>query len=308
MRREDLADADCGIAQALGVVGDWWTVLILREIAGSVTRFDAIQQALGISRRALTERLGLLVEHGLLERRGYSEHPPRSDYLLTAKGEGFLPVLVALQEFGDRHVMGDGRLTATATSGAGEARRVRALAGTRVPALSLPGHRGSEVSLRPEHGWRVVYLFPGAFAPRADGHPPGWDEIPGAAGCTLESTTYAARHPEFARAGADVVGVSTQRPDQQAAYARHARLPFTLASDEQLRLATALRLPLFRAGGADRLKRCSLLLDATGVVRHIQVPISDPAGSVDEMLAALREWRSRPSQSRESTPARPDST
>ena len=58
MKREDLTDASCGIAQALGVVGDWWTLLVVREIAGGVTRFDALQRSLGISRRALTERLG----------------------------------------------------------------------------------------------------------------------------------------------------------------------------------------------------------------------------------------------------------
>ncbi len=69
MRRDDLADASCGIAQALGVVGDWWTLLVLREVTGGVTRFDALQASLGISRRALTERLAGLVEHGVLARR-----------------------------------------------------------------------------------------------------------------------------------------------------------------------------------------------------------------------------------------------
>lgn len=75
MRREDLADADCGIAQALGVLGDWWTFLIVRDVAGGTTRFDALQRELGVSRRALTERLGALVEHGVLERQPYSRHP-----------------------------------------------------------------------------------------------------------------------------------------------------------------------------------------------------------------------------------------
>lgn len=60
MRRTDLADADCGIAQALGVLGDWWTFLIVRDVAGGTTRFDALQRALGVSRRALTERLAAL--------------------------------------------------------------------------------------------------------------------------------------------------------------------------------------------------------------------------------------------------------
>ncbi|MER6592923.1 mycothiol conjugate amidase Mca [Micromonospora purpureochromogenes] len=127
MRRADLADADCGIAQALGVLGDWWTFLIVRDVAGGTTRFDALQRELRVSRRALTERLAALVEHGVLRREAYSHHPPRYDYLLTPKGEGLLPVLVALQDWGSRHVMGDGALTATALADSAEARRVRHL-------------------------------------------------------------------------------------------------------------------------------------------------------------------------------------
>ncbi len=288
MKREDLTDASCGIAQALGVVGDWWTLLVVREIAGGVTRFDALQRSLGISRRALTERLGGLVDHGVLARAAYSEHPPRFDYVLTAKGEGLIPVLLALQEFGDRHVMGDGSLTATAAVSSGEARRVHDLVGSRVADVTLPSHRGEPVSLVPTSGWRVVYFFPGAFAPDRPGYPAGWGDVPGAAGCTLESTTYAAHHPEYVAAGADVVGVSSQATEEQAAFADHAGLPFPLLSDVELRLSTALRLPAFRVAGTDRYKRQTLLLDAAGTVRHAQMPITDPAGSVTEMLSTLR--------------------
>src|SRR5688500_13215915 len=97
VNRADLSDADCGIAQALGVIGDWWTFLVVRDIAGGTTRFDALQRELGVSRRALAERLTSLVAHGVLTKRPYSDHPPRHDYLLTAKGEALLPVLIALQ-------------------------------------------------------------------------------------------------------------------------------------------------------------------------------------------------------------------
>ncbi len=288
MRREDLADASCGIAQALGVVGDWWTLLVLREVTGGVTRFDGIQASLGISRRALTDRLNALVEHGVLARSPYSEHPPRYDYLLTVKGEGLVPVLLALQEFGDRHVMGDGSLTATAGVASGEAQRVHDLVGRRVVEAALPSHRGAEVSLRPPSGWQVVYFFPGAFAPGATGYPVGWGDIAGAAGCTLESTTYAAHHDEFAATGTTVVGVSSQRSEEQAAFAEHARLPFDLLSDVDLRVGASLRLPAFRVAGTNRYKRQTLLLDAEGTVRHVQMPITDPAGSVTEMLSFLR--------------------
>lgn len=289
MKRDDLADATCGIAQALGVVGDWWTFLVVREVAGGTTRFDGIQAALGISRRALSERLGHLVEHGVLARTPYSERPLRHDYLLTAKGEGLLPVLLALQEFGDRHVLGDGAVTATAAATSVEAQRVHDLVGSTVVDIELPSHAGEQVRLRPQDGgWRVVYFFPGAFAPGSPAYPAGWGDIPGAAGCTLESTTYAAHFPAFLAAGADVMGVSSQRTDQQAAFAEHAALPFTLLSDVDLRLGTALRLPAFRVAGADRYKRQTLLIDSTGAVRHAQMPITDPAGSVTEMLAVVR--------------------
>ena len=283
MRYDDLADADCGIAQTLGVVGDWWSWLIVRDVAGGTTRFDGLHRALGISRRALAERLAALVDHGVLRRSPYSDRPPRHDYLLTDKGEGLLPVLVAMQEYGDRYVLGDGSVTATAGAGSREADRVRSLAGSPMPALTLPAHDGSSVRVVGE-GWRVLYFFPGAFVPDVHGYPPRWDEIPGAAGCTLESTTYAARHPAFTELGCGVYGVSTQRPDQQAAFAEFADLPFLLLSDEDTRLGASLRLPMFRAAGVDRFKRQSLLVDPAGTVRHVQMPITDPAGSVDEML------------------------
>ncbi|RZU75358.1 HxlR family transcriptional regulator [Micromonospora kangleipakensis] len=291
MKRTDLGDADCGIAQALGVLGDWWTFLIVRDIAGGTTRFDALQRELGVSRRALTERLGALVEQGVLRRQPYSAHPPRHDYLLTRKGEGLLPVLIALQDWGTRHVMGDGDLTATADADSAEARRVHQLVGRRLPALALPRHDAGEEAPAVPGRWTVLYLFPGAFAPGAQGLPPGWEDIPGAIGCTLESRTYADRHDLFRAADAEVRGVSTQRPDQLRAFAEHARLPFPLLSDQDGRLAAGLLLPTFRAGGVDRFKRLSLLLDLDAVVRAVQFPVTDPAGSVDEMLDLVGRQR-----------------
>ena len=272
VRRVDPVDADCGIEQAFGVMTDFWSFLVVRDIAGGVTRFDALQRGLGVSRRALAERLAGLVEHGVLDRRPYSEHPPRYDYLLTPKGEGLLPVLIALQEWGDRHVMGDGSLTAAAT--AAEARRAHALTGRRLPDPALVD------------SWTVLYFFPGAFAPRAADYPPGWGDIPGAAGCTLESATYASRTADFAALGVGIRGVSTQRPHQQRAFAEHARLPFPLISDQDGRIGAGLRLPTFRAAGTDRFKRLTLLVDPAATIRVVQFPITDPAGSVDEMLAA----------------------
>ncbi|MFI7657821.1 winged helix-turn-helix transcriptional regulator [Micromonospora parva] len=294
MRREDLADADCGIAQALGVLGDWWTFLIVRDVAGGTTRFDALQRELGVSRRALTERLAALVEHGVLERRAYSHHPPRYDYLLTARGEGLLPVLIAMQDWGTRYLMGDGDLTATADAGSAEARRAHDLVGRRLPEIVLPDADGQPVALAATDAWSVLYLFPGAYAPGTHGYPLGWAEIPGARGCTLESTTYARRHPDFQAAGVRVYGVSTQRPEQLAAFAAYAELPFPLLSDEDGRLGAGLLLPVFRAGGVNRFKRLTLLVDPTAVVRAVQFPVTDPAGSVQEVLTVVRELAGAP--------------
>jgi DNA-binding HxlR family transcriptional regulator/peroxiredoxin len=290
VKHADLADADCGIAQSLAVIGDWWTVLVVRDIAGGTTRFDTLQRGLGVSRRALTERLTNLVAHGVLEKRPYSDHPPRYDYVLTAKGEGLLPALIALQDWGTRHVMGDGSLTATSQAGSAEIRRVHELVGRALPDVLVERHDGEPVAPHPADGrWSVLYFFPGAFAPGADGYPPGWADIPGASGCTLESRTYAARHADFHSAGATVRGISTQRPDQLAAFARHARLPYPLLSDQNNRLAAGLRLPTFRVAGIDRFKRLSLLTDPHATIRAVQFPVTDPAGSVDEMLTTIRQ-------------------
>ncbi|MPZ84057.1 MAG: redoxin domain-containing protein [Actinophytocola sp.] len=288
MKHSDLADADCAIAQALGVVGDWWTLLIVRDVAGGIALFDDLQRELSISRKTLTERLKLLVAHGVLERRAYSRHPPRYEYHLTDTGRGLLPVLIALQDWGTRHVAGDGSLTATSTPTSAEARRVHGLVGKRLPEIPLPSHTGT--TLDPAGaGWTVLYAFPGAFAPEGNPFPPGWSDIPGAAGCTLESTTYRDRYPAFAALNVTVHGLSTQRPDQLRAFADHAALPFPLLSDEDLNLAAALRLPTFRAAGVDRLKRLTLIIDPARTIRAVQFPITDPAGSVDESLTRPAE-------------------
>ncbi len=291
MKRTDLSDASCAIAQALDVVGDWWTLLVVRDVAGGLHRFDTLQRETGISRKVLTERLGLLVAHGVLDRRPYSEHPPRHEYHLTAKGRGLLPVLVALQDWGTRHVLGDGSLTATSAATSLEAQRVQDLVGRRLEVAALPGSDGSPTDPVGGTPWTVVYCFPGAEAPGGLGYPPGWGDIPGAPGCTLESTTYRDRYADFAAAGATVHGVSTQRPDQLAAFAEHAGLPFALLSDTDLTLATALRLPTFRAAGVDRLKRLTLVVDRAREVRAVLFPVTDPAGSVDDALAVVGSLR-----------------
>jgi DNA-binding HxlR family transcriptional regulator len=286
VRYTRIADSDCSIAQALDVVGDWWTLLVVRDVAGGHTRFSDLATELGVSRKVLTERLALLVERGVLERRQYSDRPPRHEYLLTDAGRGLLPVLIALQNWGSRYVMGDGMLTATSEPESAEARRVHALVGGRMPVLRLPAADGVERDPVAATKWTVLYFFPGSPSVEP-GLAPGWEEVPGGPGCTLESRTFRDRLPEFTAADATVHGVCTQRPEQLARFAEAQNLPFPLLSDHRLELCTALRLPTFRAAGGDRIKRLTLVLDPARVVRGVLYPVPDPAASVDEALALL---------------------
>ena len=102
MKRSSLARFDCSIAQTLEVVGDPWTLLVVRDAFFGVQRFDEFQDSLGIPRATLAARLATLVEHGVLETHEYSPHPPRHEYRLTPKGKALGPVLVAMLQWGDR--------------------------------------------------------------------------------------------------------------------------------------------------------------------------------------------------------------
>jgi DNA-binding HxlR family transcriptional regulator len=104
--RTSLSAVHCSIARSMEVMGDGWTALILRDVACGITRFDQLTEDLGVSRKTLAARLDRLVADGILERRAYSEHPPRHDYLLTEKGRDLRPVLLALMAWGDRWIAG----------------------------------------------------------------------------------------------------------------------------------------------------------------------------------------------------------
>jgi DNA-binding HxlR family transcriptional regulator len=94
----------CSIADALDVVGERWSLLVLRELGFGVHRFKDIQVNTGAPRETLALRLRKLEEAGVIERRRYSDHPPRDEYVLTAAGRDLIPVLAALREWGERHV------------------------------------------------------------------------------------------------------------------------------------------------------------------------------------------------------------
>lgn len=101
MTRASFAEMNCSVARTLEVVGERWTLLILRDAFNGIRRFDDFQKSLGIARNVLADRLAKLVDHGVLERRRYEEHPPRDEYRLTAKGRALFDVLVAMVHWGD---------------------------------------------------------------------------------------------------------------------------------------------------------------------------------------------------------------
>jgi len=107
MQRSSFSEQQCSVARTLDIVGDRWTPLVIRDLAIGISRFDAIQRNLGISRKVLTQRLESLTEHDVVVRIAYQENPPRYDYRLTEKGNDLAMVVLALQQFGDRWSFGE---------------------------------------------------------------------------------------------------------------------------------------------------------------------------------------------------------
>jgi DNA-binding HxlR family transcriptional regulator len=101
-------DLDCSIACSLELIGERWSLLVIRDVFLGNRRFDEIQSSLGIARNVLASRLGRLMDEGILEKRPYQERPTRYEYFLTEKGLDLWPVLVTLMAFGDKHGLPDG--------------------------------------------------------------------------------------------------------------------------------------------------------------------------------------------------------
>lgn len=116
MRWDELADQACPVARALSVVGDRWTMLVLRDCFLGVRRFDQIQQRLGITRHVLADRLKKLEAAGVLRREVYQARPLRYEYRLTEKGKALYPVLVTLIDWANTHVPTDRKSPVTLRS------------------------------------------------------------------------------------------------------------------------------------------------------------------------------------------------
>ena len=103
MRWNELAEENCSMARTMSVIGDQWTLMVLRDCFVGVTRFDDFKRNLGIGRTLLSTRLNKLVDEGVLKKVPYQNHPPRFDYKLTAKGLDLYPAIIHLVAWGDRH-------------------------------------------------------------------------------------------------------------------------------------------------------------------------------------------------------------
>jgi DNA-binding HxlR family transcriptional regulator len=108
MKRSSIAHMNCSIARSLELLGEWWTLMIVRDVFLGLVRFDRIREDLGISRNILSDRLATLVAHGILDRAPYRARPVRYEYRLTDKGRDLLSVLLAFMRWGDRWLAGEG--------------------------------------------------------------------------------------------------------------------------------------------------------------------------------------------------------
>ncbi|MGC4960583.1 winged helix-turn-helix transcriptional regulator [Gordonia sp. DT101] len=145
MRRTPFTDMNCSVAQTLEIVGEWWTLLIVRDALLGVTRFDEFSTRLGIARNVLTQRLDTLVEHEVLTKQPYQDKPVRFDYLLTDKGRDLWTVVAALRQWGDTWAAEGGAPVVTTHRACGHTMVVEPMCsecGERVTRDSLRVHPG----------------------------------------------------------------------------------------------------------------------------------------------------------------------
>lgn len=160
------------------------------------------------------------------------------------------------------------------------------LPGSAVPDVALPSTQGGEMSLADAaQGLVVVYVYPRTGTPGVPA-PEGWDDIPGARGCTPQSCAFRDAQQELARHGASLIGISTQTAAEQAEFAQREHIPYPLLSDHELVLAERMRLPTFQAGGLQLYKRLTFVAQAGRIVK-LFYPVFPPDRNADEVLAWL---------------------
>ena len=154
--------------------------------------------------------------------------------------------------------------------------------------MRLPSTLGGEVDLAaaPQSDARLVaYVYPRTGVP-GEPSPEGWDAIPGARGCTPQSCAFRDHVADLAAHGAHVVGISAQPPAEQAEFAEREHIPYPLLADPELRLAAAMRLPIFEAGGMTLYRRLTLVA-RRGAIEKVFYPVFPPDRNAEEVLAWL---------------------
>jgi peroxiredoxin len=161
------------------------------------------------------------------------------------------------------------------------------LPGMSLPPVSLESTSGDQVDLSALGGTTVVYCYPLTGRPDRE-LPEGWDEIPGARGCTPQSCAFRDHHAELQDLGARVFGLSTQDSAYQREAAERLDLPYGLLSDENLEFARAIGLPTFEAEGMTLLKRVTLVLE-DGEIRKVFYPVFPPGRNAEDVIGWLSE-------------------
>ena len=166
----------------------------------------------------------------------------------------------------------------------------RHLTGMKLPDLPLPATRGGAFNLAIIAGRTVLYIYPRTGVPGVE-LPPGWDDIPGARGCTPQSCGFRDHFAELKDLGVDhVFGLSTQDTDYQREAAERLHLPFPILSDAELKFTKALKLPTFSTSGMTLLKRMALVVD-DGVISKVFYPVFPPDKNAAEVVAWLRKGK-----------------
>jgi peroxiredoxin len=161
------------------------------------------------------------------------------------------------------------------------------LLGSRVAHVVLPSTLGGEVDLAQAASERlVVYVYPRTGTP-GQPSPEGWDDIPGARGCTPQSCAFRDARQELARHGASLIGISTQTPAEQAEFAQREHISYPLLSDHELALAEAMSLPTFEAGGLKLYKRLTFVAEECRIV-SVFYPVFPPDRNAGDVLAWLQ--------------------
>ncbi len=166
----------------------------------------------------------------------------------------------------------------------------RHLPGRRLPALALAATDGSQVDLSKLAGRTLVYIYPRTGVP-GQALPDGWDQIPGARGCTPQSCSFRDHFAELKRLGVvHLYGLSTQDTAYQREAAERLHLPFPVLSDADLELARAIKLPTFAVAGMTLLKRMALVID-DGMISKVFYPVFPPDKNAEEVIAWLAASR-----------------